>query len=60
MLAVLVAVFLLAPGSAEVRHTFLNPDRHVAVLRGRTRKAGYYSVGEALWLNIRMFVVAEI
>ena len=23
-------------------------------------KAGYYSVGEALWLNIRMFVAAEI
>jgi polar amino acid transport system permease protein len=23
-------------------------------------QAGYYSVGEALWLNIRMFVIAEI
>jgi polar amino acid transport system permease protein len=59
VLAVLLAVFLLAPGSAQVRHTFLNPADMWKALIGDP-KAGYYSVGEALWLNIRMFVVAEI
>jgi polar amino acid transport system permease protein len=55
----LVAIFLLAPGSAEVRHTFFNPTDMWQALVGDPQ-AGYYSVGEALWLNIRMFVVAEI
>jgi polar amino acid transport system permease protein len=59
VLAVLLAVFLLAPGSAQVRHTFLSPADMWKALIGDP-KAGYYSVGEALWLNIRMFVVAEI
>jgi polar amino acid transport system permease protein len=59
VLAVLLAVFLLAPGSAQVRHTFLNPADMWKAFVGDP-KAGYYSVGEALWLNIRMFVVAEI
>jgi polar amino acid transport system permease protein len=59
VLAVLVAVFLLAPGSAQVRHTFLNPADMWRSFVGDPR-AGYYSVGEALWLNIRMFIAAEI
>jgi polar amino acid transport system permease protein len=59
VLAVLLAAFLLAPGSAQVRHTFLNPADMWKAFVGDP-KAGYYSVGEALWLNIRMFVVAEI
>jgi polar amino acid transport system permease protein len=59
VLAVLLALFLLAPGSAQVRHTFLNPADMWKALVGDPR-AGYYSVGEALWLNIRMFVTAEI
>ena len=59
VLAVLLAVFLLAPGSAQVRHTFLNPADMWKAFVGDPR-AGYYSVGEALWLNIRMFVVAEV
>ena len=59
VLAVLLAVFLLAPGSAQVRHTFLNPADMWQAFVGDPQ-AGYYSVGEALWLNIRMFVVAEI
>jgi polar amino acid transport system permease protein len=59
VLGVLVAVFLLAPGSAQVRHTFFNPADMWKALVGDP-KAGYYSVGEALWLNIRMFVAAEI
>jgi polar amino acid transport system permease protein len=59
VLGVLVAVFLLAPGSAQVRHTFFNPADMWKALVGDP-KAGYYSVAEALWLNIRMFVAAEI
>ena len=59
VLAVLLAVFLLAPGSAQVRHTFLNPADMWRSFVGDPQ-AGYYSVGEALWLNIRMFVVAEV
>jgi polar amino acid transport system permease protein len=55
----LVAIFWLAPGSAQVRHTFFNPADMWKALVGDP-KAGYYSVGEALWLNIRMFVAAEI
>jgi polar amino acid transport system permease protein len=59
VLAVLLALFLLAPGSAQVRHTFLSPADMWKALVGDPR-AGYYSVGEALWLNIRMFIAAEI
>ena len=59
VLAALLAIFLLAPGSAQVRHTFFNPTDMWRSFVGDP-KAGYYSVGEALWLNIRMFVAAEI
>ena len=59
VLAALLAVFLLAPGSRQVRHTFFNPTDMWRAFVGDP-KAGYYSVGEALWLNIRMFVAAEI
>ena len=59
VLGALVAIFLLAPGSAQVRHTFFNPADMWQSFVGNP-KAGYYSVGEALWLNIRMFVAAEI
>ena len=59
VLAVLVGIFLLAPGSAQVRHTFFNPADMWQSFVGDP-KAGYYSVGAALWLNIRMFVAAEI
>jgi polar amino acid transport system permease protein len=58
VLAVLVAIFALAPGSAVVRHTFLNPTDMWRSFLGNP-KAGYYSVGEAIWLNIRMFLAAE-
>jgi polar amino acid transport system permease protein len=58
VLAVLVAIFLLAPGSAQVRHTFFNPTDMWRSFVGNPR-AGYYSVGEAIWLNIRMFLAAE-
>src|ERR1700678_2639605 len=59
VLAALVAAFLAAPGSRVVRHTFFNPTDMWRAFVGDP-KAGYYSVGEALWLNIRMFVIAEI
>jgi len=59
VLAVLAAIFLLAPGSAQVRHTFFNPADMWQSFIGNPKK-GYYSVGEALWLNIRMFITAEI
>ena len=59
VIAALVAGFLLAPGSAEVRHTFFSPHDMWASFVGNPAK-GYYSVGEALWLNIRMFLVAEV
>jgi polar amino acid transport system permease protein len=59
VLAGLVAIFLLAPGSAEVRHTFFDPADMWQSFIGNPRQ-GYYSVGEALWLNIRMFIAAEI
>ncbi len=59
VLAALLAIFLLAPGSRQVRHTFFNPTDMWRAFVGNPG-AGYYSVGEALWLNIRMFVTAEI
>ena len=58
VLAVVVALFLLAPGSAVVRHTFFSPSDMWHSLIGDPAK-GYYSVGAALWLNIRMFLAAE-
>jgi polar amino acid transport system permease protein len=59
VIAALAAVFLLAPGSAEVRHTFFSPHNMWQSLIGNPRK-GYYSVGAAIWLNVRMFLVAEV
>ena len=59
VLAALVAAFLLAPGSAVVRHTFFDPRDMWQSFIGNPKK-GYYSVGEALWLNIRMFLTAEV
>ena len=58
VLAVLAALFLLAPGSAAVRHTFFSPPDMWHALIGDPAK-GYYSVGGAIWLNIRMFLAAE-
>jgi len=59
VLAALVAIFLLAPGSAQVRHTFFSPANMWQAFVGNPKK-GYFSVGEALWLNIRMFLAAEV
>jgi len=59
VLGVLVAIFLLAPGSATVRHAFFSPTNMWQSFIGNPKK-GYYSVGAALWLNIRIFLVAEV
>ncbi len=59
VLAALAAIFLLAPGSKQVRHTFFDPQDMWQSFIGNPRK-GYYSVGAAIWLNIRMFLAAEI
>jgi polar amino acid transport system permease protein len=58
VIAALVALFLLAPGSANVRHTFFNPANMWRSFVGNP-KQGYYSVGTAILLNIRMFLAAE-
>ena len=59
VVAVVAALFLLAPGSAQVRHTFFSPPDLWHSLIGDPAK-GYYSIGVAIWLNIRMFLVAEV
>ena len=59
VLAAVVAVFLAAPGSSQVRHTFFDPRDMWQAFVGDPAK-GYYSVGEAIWLNIRMFLAAEV
>jgi len=42
-----------------VEHLFLSPQHMWQSFIGDPA-AGYYSVGAAIWLNIRMFIVAEI
>jgi len=59
VLGILVAIFLLAPGARAVEHAFFNPTDMWQSFIGNPKK-GYYSVGAAIWLNIRMFLVAEI
>jgi len=59
MLGILLAIFLLAPGARAVEHAFFNPTDMWQSFIGNPRK-GYYSVGAAIWLNIRMFLVAEV
>jgi polar amino acid transport system permease protein len=59
VLGVLAAIFLLAPGARAVEHAFFSPPHMWASFVGNPRQ-GYYSVGAAIWLNIQMFVVAEI
>jgi polar amino acid transport system permease protein len=59
VLGALAAAFLLAPGSAQVRRTFFDTRDMWESFVGNPGK-GYYSVGEAIWLNIRMFLAAEV
>jgi polar amino acid transport system permease protein len=58
VLAIIAALFVFAPGARTVAHAFFYPkDAWQAFIGDPTH--GYYSVGAAIWLNIRMFVVAE-
>src|SRR5215471_46716 len=59
VLAALAAIFLLAPGARSVEHAFFNPTDMWQSFIGNP-KQGYYSVGAAIWLNIRMFLAAEV
>ncbi len=59
VLGILVVIFLLAPGARAFEHTFFSPTDMWRSFIGNPRK-GYYSVGAAIWLNIRMFLVAEV
>jgi polar amino acid transport system permease protein len=59
VLGILVATFLLAPGARAVEHAFFSPTDMWHSFIGNPKK-GYYSVGAAIWLNIRMFLVAEV
>src|SRR5215470_7553700 len=59
VLGILVVIFLLAPGARAVEHTFFSPTDMWHSFIGNP-KQGYYSVGAAIWLNIRMFLVAEV
>jgi polar amino acid transport system permease protein len=59
VIGLLAFVLLLAPGSAEVRHTFFNlADMRRALLGDPQR--GIFSVAGALVLNIQMFLIAEV
>jgi polar amino acid transport system permease protein len=59
VLGAIATVFWLAPGSAAFRHAFFSPRDMWQAFIGDPKK-GYYSVGEAIWLNIRMFLSAEV
>src|SRR5262249_2021335 len=59
VLGALAATFLLAPGARAAEHAFFRPQHMWSSFIGNPQQ-GYYSVGAAIWLNIRMFVVAEV
>ena len=59
VLGLLAAVFLFAPGSAEVRRTFFNVDDMRRALVGDPER-GIFSVAGGLVLNIEMFLIAEV
>jgi polar amino acid transport system permease protein len=59
VLAILAVTFALAPGARKVEHAFFYPQDMWQSFIGNPRK-GYYSIGAAIWLNVRMFLVAEV
>jgi polar amino acid transport system permease protein len=59
VLGALAAILLLAPGARPVEHAFFSPRDMWSAFVGNPPK-GYYSVGAAIWLNIRMFLAAEV
>ncbi len=58
VVAIFASLFVFAPGARTVAHAFFYPKDMWQAFIGDPRK-GYYSVGAAIWLNIRMFLVAE-
>ncbi len=58
VLTIFVLIFVLAPGARTVAHAFFYPHDMWQSFIGDPKK-GYYSVGAAVWLNIRMFLAAE-
>jgi polar amino acid transport system permease protein len=59
VIGLLAFLFLIAPGSAEVRHTFFNLADMRRALVGDPER-GLFSVAGGLVLNIQMFLVAEV
>jgi polar amino acid transport system permease protein len=59
VLTIFALIFVLAPGSRTVAHAFFYPHDMWQSFIGDPKK-GYYSVGAAIWLNIRMFLAAEV
>ncbi len=57
--AILGAIFLLAPGARTVEHAFFSPSHMWAAFIGNP-KQGYYSIGAAIWINIQMFLISEV
>ena len=55
----LIAVFVLAPGGATVRHFFFNPHDMWLSLVG-DHKDALSSVGVGLLINIKIFLIAEV
>ncbi|MGH9297833.1 MAG: amino acid ABC transporter permease [Acidimicrobiales bacterium] len=54
-----VALFLLAPGSAQVRHSYFDlRDMRQAFVGDPPH--GIFSVGQAILVNIEMFAIAEV
>ena len=59
VIGLLAALFMFAPGSAEVRRTFFNLDDMRRALVGDPER-GLFSVAGGLVLNIEMFLIAEV
>jgi polar amino acid transport system permease protein len=59
VIALLAFLFLVAPGSDEVRRTFFNLNDMRRALIGDPER-GLYSVAGGLVLNIKMFLIAEV
>ena len=58
VLAIFVLIFVLAPGARTVTHAFFDGRDMWQSFVGDPTK-GYYSVGAAILLNIKMFLAAE-
>ncbi len=59
VLAAIVVAFLLAPGSRQVRSTYFDFHDMWQAFLGDPHK-GFYSVGEAIVVNIEMFMIGEV